>query len=88
MKIEHILPADIERRSMEIIEEELGDIILPTEEKDIIKRVVHTTADFDYVPEPAFQSQCYPARPGSAEAWLHDCHRYEYGLYGYQRART
>lgn len=49
MRVEHILPADIERRSMEIIEEELGDIILPTEEKDIIKRVVHTTADFDYV---------------------------------------
>lgn len=49
MKVEHILPADIERRSMEIIEEELGDIILPPDEKDIIKRVVHTTADFDYV---------------------------------------
>ena len=49
MKIEHILPADIERRSMEIIEDELGDIILPPDEKDIIKRVVHTSADFDYV---------------------------------------
>lgn len=49
MKVEHILPADIERRSMEIIEEELGDIILPPDEKAIIKRVVHTTADFDYV---------------------------------------
>ena len=48
MKIEHILPADIERRSMEIIEDELGDIILPPDEKDIIKRVVHTSADFDY----------------------------------------
>ena len=49
MKIEHILPANIERRSMEIIEDELGDIILPPDEKDIIKRVVHTSADFDYV---------------------------------------
>ena len=43
MKIEHILPADIERRSMEIIEEEL-----PPMEKDVIKRVIHTSADFDY----------------------------------------
>lgn len=49
MKIEHILPADIERRSMEIIESELGPIELPPDEKDIIKRVVHTSADFDYV---------------------------------------
>lgn len=48
MKIEHILPADIERRSMEIIEEELGSILLPPGQKDIIKRVIHTSADFDY----------------------------------------
>lgn len=48
MKIEHILPADIERRSMEIIEEELGEICLPPMEKDIIKRVIHTSADFEY----------------------------------------
>lgn len=48
MNIEHILPADIERRSMEIIEEELGCIFLPPDQKDIIKRVIHTSADFDY----------------------------------------
>ena len=48
MKIEHILPADIERRSMEIIEEELGEICLPPMEKDVIKRVIHTSAEFDY----------------------------------------
>ena len=48
MKIEHILPADIEKRSMEIIEEELGEIQLPAAEKNIIKRVIHTSADFEY----------------------------------------
>lgn len=48
MKIEHILPADIEARSMEIIEQELGEITLDPEKKDIIKRVIHTSADFDY----------------------------------------
>ena len=48
MKIEQILPADIDRRSMEIIEEELGEICLPPMEKDVIKRVIHTSADFDY----------------------------------------
>lgn len=48
MKIEHILPADIEGRSMEIIEQELGEIQLAPDKKNIIKRVIHTSADFEY----------------------------------------
>lgn len=48
-KLENVLPADIEKRSFEIITEELGDIKLPEDQESIIKRVVHTTADFDYV---------------------------------------
>ncbi len=49
MNVVNILPADIERRSMEIIESEIGDISAFSEhEKLIIKRCVHTTADFDY----------------------------------------
>lgn len=49
--MEHIRPADIERRSMEIITAELNarGITLPAENAPIIKRVIHTTADFDYV---------------------------------------
>ena len=56
MKIEHILPADIEKRSMEIIEEELGEIQLPAAEKNIIKRVSHTSADFEYARTLRFSS--------------------------------
>ena len=48
MKIEHIAPADIEKRSMEIIDQELGNITLPEDKHDIIKRVIHTTADFEF----------------------------------------
>lgn len=48
MKIEHIAPADIEKRSMEIIDQELGNITLPEDKRDIIKRVIHTTADFEF----------------------------------------
>ncbi len=49
MVIQNILPADIERRSMEIIENEIGDMSSFSEhEKLIVKRCVHTTADFDY----------------------------------------
>ena len=48
--IEHLLPEEIEKRSFEIISEELvkRGIVLPEEEAMITKRVIHTSADFDY----------------------------------------
>ena len=48
--IEHHLPADIERTSMRIIGEELKErgITLPPETEAVVKRVIHTSADFDY----------------------------------------
>lgn len=50
INIENVLPADIERRSMDIIESELGDTShLSEKEKLVVKRVIHTTADFDYL---------------------------------------
>lgn len=42
-------PLDIERRSFEIIRSELGDRVLDPEYDLLIRRVIHTTADFDYV---------------------------------------
>ena len=56
-KIEHLLPAEIEARSFEIITEELGDIVLPEDQAPIIKRVIHTTADFDYASQLCFSDQ-------------------------------
>lgn len=47
--IENIKPMDIEKRSFEIITELLGDTRLDPENELVIKRVIHTTADFDYV---------------------------------------
>lgn len=49
MKINDLKPMDIEKRSFEIITEELGDIVLPKENELVIKRVIHTSADFDYI---------------------------------------
>lgn len=47
IELENVLPMDIEKRSFEIITEELnGRVFLPEQEK-IIKRVIHTTADFE-----------------------------------------
>ena len=48
MELQNVLPADIEKRSMEIIAEELGEIQLDPEKVSIVKRVIHTSADFDY----------------------------------------
>ena len=47
MKLEYVLPADIERRSFEIIESELKNEI-PENIKPVVIRAIHTTADFDY----------------------------------------
>ena len=49
--IEHLLPEEIVKRSFEIITKELEDegIVLPKEQAMITKRVIHTSADFDYV---------------------------------------
>lgn len=49
-------PADIETRSFEIITEELGHLNLSAELAPIVKRVVHTTADFDYARITEIQS--------------------------------
>jgi precorrin-8X/cobalt-precorrin-8 methylmutase len=48
MKIENIKPADIERRSFEIITQMLGDKKIDPQNENIIKRAIHTSADFDY----------------------------------------
>ena len=40
---------EIEKRSFEIIQEELGDRKLDPEYDLLIRRVIHTTADFEYV---------------------------------------
>lgn len=49
--IEHLQPMEIEKRSFEIISEELEKmhVCLPKEQEMITKRVIHTSADFEYV---------------------------------------
>lgn len=49
IQLEYIEPKDIEARSMELISRELGDVSLDPKEAPVIKRVIHTTADFDYL---------------------------------------
>lgn len=62
MKERHTLPADIERTSMAIIERELRDrgISLPAGTEAVVKRVIHTTADFDYAETLRFTPDAVP----------------------------
>lgn len=48
MELQNVLPEDIEKRSMEIIGEELGEVQIDQDKLSIVKRVIHTSADFDY----------------------------------------
>lgn len=56
IQIEQLSPEKIEQRSFEIITEELGDRIFDPLQEPIIKRVIHTTADFDYADNLVFSN--------------------------------
>ncbi len=53
-KLEQVRPADIEKRSFEIITEELGNRALIPGTEPIVKRCIHTSADFDYAENLVF----------------------------------
>ena len=54
--LEYVLPGEIEKRSFEIIGEELATrgIVLPDDQTPVTMRVIHTSADFDYA-----ETMCY-----------------------------
>ena len=54
MNIQTYSPLEIERRSFEIITEMLGEKPLDPEVAPIIKRVIHTSADFEFADTMAF----------------------------------
>lgn len=49
-----MLPNEIERKSFEIITKELQGTYIDKQNENVIKRVIHTTADFDYVKNLCF----------------------------------
>lgn len=53
-KIEIVKPMEIEKRSMKIITEELNGRTWPEPEFSIVKRCIHTSADFDYAENLCF----------------------------------
>lgn len=53
-KPEEVLPSEIEKRSFEIITQELGDRVLTPGTEPIVKRCIHTSADFEYADSLVF----------------------------------
>ena len=53
-ELENVKPMEIEKRSFEIITEELGDKKLIPGTEPIVKRCIHTSADFDYADNLCF----------------------------------
>lgn len=53
-KLQIVKPEDIEKRSMEIITSELNGRTWPEPQFSIIKRCIHTSADFDYADNLCF----------------------------------
>lgn len=60
MDFEYIRPSEIEKRSFEIIRDELGGRELADDIKPIVMRVIHTTADFDYYDNMCFSENVVP----------------------------
>ncbi len=54
VELENVKPMEIEKRSFEIITEELGDTPLLPGTELIVKRCIHTSADFDYAKNLCF----------------------------------
>lgn len=56
IQLEQVLPSEIERRSFELIQQELDQmgVMLDPEQEPVIKRAIHTTADFEYARSLSF----------------------------------
>ena len=63
IQLQRVAPAEIEQRSMEIIASEMGPTSFTQEQLPIVKRCIHTSADFDYVKNLRFTA-------GAVEAGL------------------
>ena len=64
----HMKPADIEKRSFAIITEELGGRTFPEGVAEVVKRVIHTSADFDYADNLCFSPDAVEKAKAALEA--------------------
>ena len=79
-------PDDIEKKSMEIIEKEMGEVACSFEQKQIIKRVIHTTVDVDFGKSLIFHPQAVEAgleAIKSGKRIITDVHMVKVGIRAY-----
>ena len=88
MTPQHHLPADIERTSMGIITAELAarGLAIPPENAAVVKRVIHTTADFDYAENLRFTPGAAAAGVTAMRCRGSGHHRHQHGAGGHHKA--
>ena len=59
IELEQVSPHEIEKRSFEIITEELNGRTFPEDQELVVKRCIHTSADFDYADNLCFSAVSY-----------------------------
>ena len=79
-------PAEIEKNSFAIITAELGDRSFPGGVAEVVKRVIHTSADFDYADKPVFFAGCDRKSQGSARGGRDRGDRHQHGARRHQQA--
>ena len=68
VELENVKPMEIETRSFEIITQELGDTPLVPGTELIVKRCIHTSADFDYADNLCFSPDAVEQAKAALEA--------------------
>jgi precorrin-8X/cobalt-precorrin-8 methylmutase len=76
-------PDEIQRESFRIIEEEVGSHQFPPDQWQVVRRVIHTTADFEYAKLLRFHPQAFAAAEEAirqSEDILTDVHMVRMGI--------
>ena len=60
IELEQVSPHEIEKRSFEIITEELNGRTFPEDQELVVKRCIHTSADFDYADNLYYSKDAVP----------------------------
>ena len=61
VEITKVAPSEIEELSFKIIEEEAGEHGLKADEWAVVRRLIHTTADFEFIQNTRFHPQAVEA---------------------------
>ena len=88
-ELEYELPGEIEKRSFEIIGQELKEmhITIPADEEPVTKRVIHTSADFEYAHTMTYSKNAVQIATTDCK-WRGYCYGYEYGAGWNQQKST